>query len=201
MGLLPLHPSLATSMSAPQPMHLRPGAGWGGPLPVRPFIQDCGALSGGYRHDHSAYSSILADVAAREAFYESVRQFFPSRKFPLTNYHQKTPSLRPLSYKDAVKSWSKALVMMYTAKDRDSSDKAQREFKEYEINIVNVIGRVAYQRTLREYQRVIAKRLGNNAFQVGAELEVVSLFSSEDITSYGSSCVYVSPPRRLLALP
>lgn len=179
MGLLPLHPSLATSMSAPQPMHLRPGAGWGGLLLVRPFIQDCGALSGGYRHDHSAYSSILADVAAREAFYESVRQFFPTRKFPLTNY-QKTPSLRPLSYKDAVKSWTKALIRMYTAKDQVSSDKAQREFKEYEINIVNVIGRVAYQRILREYQRVIAKRLGNKIIPKARkrDSEVVSPFSS-----------------------
>lgn len=69
---------------------------------------------------------------------------------------------------------------MYATKDQASSDKAQREFKELEIDIVDVIGKVAYQRILREYQRVIAKRLGNKIIPKARkrDSEVVSPFSS-----------------------
>ncbi|KAH0825825.1 hypothetical protein J3R83DRAFT_8788, partial [Lanmaoa asiatica] len=66
---------------------------------------------------------------------------------------------RSLSYKDTVQSWSKALLKTYTAKDQVSMNEAQQEFKEYEVDIVSIVGRVAYERILLEYQHTIAKQL------------------------------------------
>ena len=99
------------------------------------------------------------------------------------------PSLRPLSYKETAQGWSRALINKYSAKDPASLDKAQREFKEYEVDIVNVVGKEAYQRILREYERVIAKRLVDVIIET--HRQAVSRFSSNDTKS---SCVHVSPP-------
>ena len=52
-----------------------------------------------------------------------------------------------------------------------SLDKARREFEEYEVDIVNVVGNATYHRILWEYQRVIRKQLKNKDI-----VEVVSLF-------------------------
>lgn len=38
-------------------------------------------------------------------------------------------------------------------------NEAQQEFKEYEVDIVSIVGRVAYERILLEYQHTIAKQL------------------------------------------
>ena len=65
---------------------------------------------------------------------------------------------------------------MYFAKDPASLDKAQWEFKEYEIDIENVVGKVAYQYILWENEHIIAKRLVNNIIETCRQ--VVSLFSS-----------------------
>lgn len=60
---------------------------------------------------------------------------------------------------------------MCDAKDSASSNKAQQEFKEYESDIVDVIGDVAYHRILQRYQRVTGKRL------IKKNIEVVSMFA------------------------
>ena len=105
------------------------------------------------------------------------------------------PFLRPLSYKETVQSWSRALINKYSAKDPASLDKAQREFKECEIDIVNVVGKEGYQRILREYERVIAKRLVDGLIET--HRQAVSHFSSNDTKS---SFVHISPPHQVQLL-
>jgi len=80
--------------------------------------------------------------------------------------------LRPLSYKETVRGWSKALVRKYTAKDQASLDKAHREFEEYEIDIVNVIGKMANNASFAS----ISTLLQNNT----TETEAVNLFFPQD---------------------
>ena len=99
------------------------------------------------------------------------------------------PSLRPLSYKETAWGWSRALISKYSAKDLASLDKAQREFKEYEVDIVNVVGKEGYQCILREYECIIAKQLVDVIIET--HRQAVSHFSSYDTKS---SCVHVSPP-------
>ena len=98
-------------------------------------------------------------------------------------------SLQPLSYKETAQGWSRALISKYSAKDLASLDKAQWEFQEYEVDIVNVVGKEAYQCILWKYECVIAKRLVDVIIET--HRQVVSRFSSHDTKS---SCVHISPP-------
>lgn len=99
----------------------------------------------------------------------------------------------PLSYKDTVRSWSKALIKTYVTKDQ-ASWQVQREFKECETDIVNVVGKAAYQHILLEYQRVLAKQLVNK----NITRELVSLFFLQDLVMLR---VYISLTVNSLRLP
>ena len=103
--------------------------------------------------------------------------------------------LQPLSYKETVQSWSRALINKYPVKDLASLDKAQWEFKECEIDIVNVVGKEAYQCILQEYECIIAKQLVDGLIET--HRQAVSCFSSNDTKS---SFMHISPPHHVQLL-
>jgi hypothetical protein len=64
--------------------------------------------------------------------------------------------------------------------DQASLDQAQWDFKEYEINIVDIVGKEVYKHILQEYQCVIvdSEQLRNKIITQSDGHDVVRLFSS-----------------------